>query len=434
MAFEPVENRSIDLGSSGDVYTNLLTIANLCVELGWVLWDDRTSETDKFVVLKSDSSTVSDYEHECYVALKVFDNSHNWLRFYFFLYWNPDTHEGYGCRSWRTFTDDYTNSSSEVHPNSLRFLGSNINYLTIYGNKYFLNFRNEEVVDESFHAAHIFKLQNFPYDYNFKMMNTVSGSNNVVLELESGVDKIEVGDETFVLCKENHYFSKLVVNSVSTTSGTITVDSIFDTVAGSYIGSPTRIYPWCFFIEVSYDSARRCFNCYNYDLVADNYNATDPNYYQSVNSNFTWFPTKSTITDLCNVGKHNVVEDLVYYNDNSNFEIIGGNDYIKAGTGLEGEEFAYGKRTIGQATGGDISTIVDSSKSWTSDELAGKCVVVVGGKCHGDVRHIVSNTSNAFTVYKDFSANPDETTMYAIFDAFYRKCSIENFDYLLRLC
>jgi F0F1-type ATP synthase membrane subunit c/vacuolar-type H+-ATPase subunit K len=67
----------------------------------------------------------------------------------------------------------------------------------------------------------------------------------------------------------------------------------------------------------------------------------------------------------------------------------------------------------GTATGGSGTTLTDSGQSWTSSDLIGSAVAIVGGTGAGQVEAITANTATEITV-SSFSPTPDATSQYAI--------------------
>lgn len=73
----------------------------------------------------------------------------------------------------------------------------------------------------------------------------------------------------------------------------------------------------------------------------------------------------------------------------------------------------------GAVTSSTNTTLVDSSKNWATNSLAGKYVVVVDGTAVEESRKILSNTSNTLTVVAWY-INPSVTSIYRICDKVYR--------------
>lgn len=79
-----------------------------------------------------------------------------------------------------------------------------------------------------------------------------------------------------------------------------------------------------------------------------------------------------------------------------------------------------GKAIQGQASSGTDNTLVDSSKSWTVDELIGKYVAIIEGSGVGAVRKITDNDATSITVETNWDTNPDATSIYRIVDEAWR--------------
>ena len=68
----------------------------------------------------------------------------------------------------------------------------------------------------------------------------------------------------------------------------------------------------------------------------------------------------------------------------------------------------------GTATSGSTTTIVDTSKSWTVNQLAGFTVYIEKGTNTGQSRVIQSNTSNTITVASAYGTAIDNTSQYSV--------------------
>lgn len=68
----------------------------------------------------------------------------------------------------------------------------------------------------------------------------------------------------------------------------------------------------------------------------------------------------------------------------------------------------------GTASSSSSSTLVDSSKSWSTNRWANYRVVITGGTGIGQSRIITSNTGNTLNIRPAFRTNPDSTSTYKI--------------------
>lgn len=68
----------------------------------------------------------------------------------------------------------------------------------------------------------------------------------------------------------------------------------------------------------------------------------------------------------------------------------------------------------GTATGGSSVTLVDSTKTWTTNEFQFRRVRIVGGTGEGQIRRIASNTADTITVELDWDTAPDATSEYEV--------------------
>jgi hypothetical protein len=73
-----------------------------------------------------------------------------------------------------------------------------------------------------------------------------------------------------------------------------------------------------------------------------------------------------------------------------------------------------GGKDSGTATSGTATTLIDTSKSWTTNAYANRMVWINGGTGAGQWRRIVSNTATVLTVDVDWDTNPSSGSTYTI--------------------
>jgi len=74
----------------------------------------------------------------------------------------------------------------------------------------------------------------------------------------------------------------------------------------------------------------------------------------------------------------------------------------------------YNSYLLSTATGGDSTTLVDTTRSWPINFYTGNSVAIVSGPGMGQVRTIVSNAVNTLTVSPAWNENPSATSKYSI--------------------
>ncbi|NOR84698.1 hypothetical protein GQ473_01130 [archaeon] len=70
--------------------------------------------------------------------------------------------------------------------------------------------------------------------------------------------------------------------------------------------------------------------------------------------------------------------------------------------------------TTGTASAGGATTLTDSGEGWSVDAYAGKNVEITSGTGAGQVRNVISNTSEILTVNTAWTTNPDATSVYKV--------------------
>lgn len=140
----------------------------------------------------------------------------------------------------------------------------------------------------------------------------------------------------------------------------------------------------------------------------------------------------------------NVRDNLYWLQPLIGYEYVNGSDYnlsisaindeyiLQAPNGNYEDVFAVNRRDFGTAEGGTSTTVTDNDKNWTSNQWAGKILVISAGTGVGQVRKITSNTSNTITVDTAFLITPDSTSQYIICDEAYRCFNNTNPYYVAR--
>ncbi len=103
----------------------------------------------------------------------------------------------------------------------------------------------------------------------------------------------------------------------------------------------------------------------------------------------------------------------------SNFVITSsGDNRILTASGL-GSPTAVGNSQqydSGTATGGTTTTLVDTSKSWTTNVHAGRAITIISGTGVNQTGTISSNTATTLTISVAWAVAPDATSGYRIAD------------------
>ena len=72
------------------------------------------------------------------------------------------------------------------------------------------------------------------------------------------------------------------------------------------------------------------------------------------------------------------------------------------------------------ATSATPSSIVDATKTWTTNEHVGRFVITVGGTGLNQIRKITANDGTTLTIEQDWLPTPDGTTTFRIYDKMFR--------------
>jgi len=101
------------------------------------------------------------------------------------------------------------------------------------------------------------------------------------------------------------------------------------------------------------------------------------------------------------------------------FAFYNQNYFLYPPKGANEDVFYVGLQDSGTAESGDATTLTDTNKSWTTNQWAGKVLVITAGTGAGQTRKITSNTATVITV-PTWITNPDNTSQYVIADECYR--------------
>jgi len=104
------------------------------------------------------------------------------------------------------------------------------------------------------------------------------------------------------------------------------------------------------------------------------------------------------------------------------FAFYNQNYFLLPPLGANEDVFYVGLQDSGTAESGSDTTLTDTNKSWTTNQWAGKVLVITAGTGAGQTRKITSNTATVITV-PTWITNPDNTSQYVIADECYRDIS-----------
>jgi len=214
--------------------------------------------------------------------------------------------------------------------------------------------------------------------------------------------------------------TQLVISTLSNNyaSGTRIALSPFSFFGASGGGGTTEIYFICggtddydnlYLMETETDTVAGATNIYQSDICC-NITAniqTDSSIYGT---------TKAKIGNFQSETYPNIIATPSYYNTS-----------IYA--------IRYNSPALGQgSTVGTATTLIDSAKSWTTNQYSGDTVTITAGTGEGQIRKISSNTGTVLTVANNFTVIPDNTSIYEIVKRVYiplKNYSAHSFGYAI---
>lgn len=98
---------------------------------------------------------------------------------------------------------------------------------------------------------------------------------------------------------------------------------------------------------------------------------------------------------------------------------------LNRNSGYLWDKFNSPNLDTGVATGGSLTTLVDTTKDWSGVNLTRTKVVITSGKGAGQSGYILSHTENTLTLFEStpFDESPDETSEYVILSKYYKGTS-----------
>lgn len=359
-------------------------IKDTAVSAGWTLHDDLSSGSPYGYVL---SSTGEDADQmTCY--LYMFNNTDK-VSFQLAMYWNNTTHTdtfliGHATYS-RTVTDDDASFDCFVSANKSSIVAAS--YVT------------------EWNIVSVGILQPFVMEAEGTLDTAASSGSNVDLSLGSGEAVGFQAGKSYQIVDQNSR-QWVTVNAVNTATDTITVATLsYNFAIGAVIGS----FPYRWFL---YNTDYNYFYILRYSV-----NGTGD---ETTQCGGTWAMVSSAQTDpndrAGGSDRYGMLPGIIY--DST------------ALAGMVGDNYCYGNLDLNitshehtlsvweyvesTSTGSNTSTTLnDTGESWTTNEWAGKVLIITAGTGAGQFRLITSNTATELTV-PTWSVTPDATSDYVI--------------------
>jgi hypothetical protein len=364
-------------------------ICSSIVSMGWTL-HDTVSGSNK--VYKSNG----ELGDRIYEYIELYNDGGGTI-FKAWGYWNNSTHVG----------------SNGAYQNTVNYkINSGSEWVSVSGNKDLVFVRNWSTTTNYIYFGHI-PQRYYPTPIATLQNNEASGS-NVVVEL----DNVTGFKKTFtymIFGAAGEGRDNVVVNDINIAGNTVTITSLPRNYnSGSKIG----ITPSTFGVSINtnvntfYPTCHRNFAGGTGAMASGN----------------TWICksmfTYTAIDPEANCGLY--VLTPFYWVEETNRDIIG---YPLSTSGIYSSPLATieylwdissGQKEQGFVTSGGNNTLTDSSKSWGTNVLANKIVIIVDGAGVGQTRKIASNTGTVITTTNNWSTNPDATSIYRVADEVYR--------------
>ncbi|MGC9100852.1 MAG: hypothetical protein ACP5HC_06310 [Caldisericum sp.] len=375
-------------------YTSVATfVSDLLSELsamGWTL-EDNQSSSNYVVYSSTNPNGVKGY-------LKISWSSTS-LNTTAYTYWNSTTHTGYGAQS---------------NVPSLTFSESGT-YIWIYGSDQF--FYVMSLIGSSYY--HIFGGHLIP-DINIYTYLTASASSgsNVQIAVNSTAGFVAGKKYQIVDFLANGYRQWVQIASINDDTH-MTIASLGNNYpAGAIIGTAPIIFG-TYLHNNAWLLPTTPLGMTGNGIV----NSSD--YYLSL---FQLIPKAYMNPNNRSPLQLRGLQPVYFGSSDSTYSSLAGyrDDFIfQPPTGSPEDVYMYTEnldyRDSGTSSGSNTSTTLnDNTKNWTANAWQNKVVVITAGTGVGQIRKIVSNTSNQLTVANDWVTIPDSTSQYKIVDEAYR--------------
>jgi hypothetical protein len=384
------------------------------VSAGWTLHDDQWDGSSGYLVFSSMGNAARRAPQTCYLKIT---KATNYIYFERYGYWNNSTQTGtlkIGLTSAQCVTDDDSPF-----------------YYWLYGNEDYLIFLTK--VGANYDLIYVGRYTPLTNGVGIVSSAATSGS-SVTVSLRSGhAQNFFPGSIVSVYDAQSSSWNgrdyRAVIDAVDYQNDTIeintlnislSVGAVVSYVQDFWITFNDSLQAWMLGNE-AYTATGTGTNVSATDnivaLYADTY--MDPDYMVTQGatpSNF-WSLNPYRIPRQ-NTGTQGIL-DRAYLQCSDNINTLNYEDMVPVG--LRADE--------NQATSGGSSTITDTGESWTTNEWAGKVVMITQGTGAGQIREIASNTATEITVTEAWSTAPDSTSYYVICDEGWRYFGWGNASY-----
>lgn len=361
-------------------------------DIGWELWDNQGS--NNYRVYRTKGST--DFSNGLYGYVKIrWDSSKLYFRAYY--NWDNTNHNGtgYAFEGYRPLSDSL--------------------YAWMYGNENFFILKYK--IGTNYHWFWAGFVTHKIQDVEAKLTSNASSGNNVTIEVDDtskfkndmnyqivgangeGRDKVkvvEVIDGTHLKIENlpRNYGAGSVIGFAPNTFGAGVLGSLYNPC--NYFSSGTN--------NISYSYSK--FFCYNPTLVEGKRTEYKIKILTPVYMIENAYGSSSSDSYQTYIG---YLEDWLKY-------MLEGQDIDEEDT------VAVDELDKGTSSGSNSSnTLNDTSKNWSSDEFAGKVIIITNGTGAGQIRKISSNSATQITVSEDWETIPDDTSEYVIAEKGFRK-------------
>jgi len=363
------------------------------IAAGWVL-HDTVSSTKKVYKSNGEDGTMPYY----YVLLDA-SQSTSTLFYTVYGFWNATTHTGV-IRAYGYYPGQISvNTSLKTH-----FVGDK-NFFTVI-----------ELSSGSLYA--FFSIGIVPHlYYNPKTTLTASATagSNVNISVVSSI-YFSATKYYCIVDPSNGTMERVFVSVIPSTT-TLTIQ----TLANSYTsGSFIAIAPFNFFGQSPYGGV----NEINYiDVMTPD------------TLNRYWMEPELTLsTSTTNIYQTSILSNIACYLTSATTlyggtNVISGNfqdslypNIVGCSSAVSGDIYCvkYQPEIFGQCTSSSTTTLItDSTKSWTTNELADKIFIVQAGTGEGQIRQIASNTATTFTLKQALTTTLNTTSVFEVVEKCY---------------
>ncbi len=371
-------------------------IRDLLASAGWTTHDDQIT-AGKYLVMKAPGETAGNLPVYIEFNNSVYaDNIYTRM----YTYWNATTHAGVNGMYYSSYGKLPTDDDGSF-------------YLWVYANKDWATLVTKKLSGNYYMIGCGMAKRIYAKPLGV-LQNAAGSGTSVTLTLASGeTDGFVAGDYYQIVGNAGEGTDRVLVDSVDAANDQITINNLPRNYgSGSQIGiAPFVGFIWYYLWSQDGMGVSLPYNASGTGAAATGDNLTKNNMVALSHEDPNTRTGKVTLVPITISDGHGY---FLYLSEN----------HVRCNSGTDNSfenTLSVGCRDKGTSSGSNGSaTLNDTGKSWSTDQWAGKAVIITAGTGAGQMRAITANTSTALTVDENWTTTPDDTSEYTICDEAWR--------------